>query len=928
MTAGTAKRHSPPVTHVRLLGPPRVERDGAPVAFDTRKAVALLAHLALSEGPRPRDALADLLWSEADLAHARGALRRTLSTLRTGIGAHLLDASRDQVRLVRGEDLVVDVDVFRRCLAEGDGEGALAAHGGDFLEGLVVRDAPDFEEWAEVQAAALRRELTTVLGLVAAEREDAGDLAGALAVVRRWVAQDPLHEPAHQALIRLLARSGDRGGALVQYRECVRVLSRELGVPPLRETTELYEAVNLGTFVTAPGPAPDPGPAALVAPVVPVVARERELELLTAVHAGVSSSGPGRVALVEGEPGIGRTTLVEELAERVRRAGGVVLRGRSYEEEARLPYRPVIDILRARLAEDVSWLDDLDSSVLAEAARLVPELAEALPAGRRFPTPPPDAPGAEARFLGALWDTLAAAAAGTSTGVLVLDDAQWADEATLRLVSFGLHRLADRPLLVVLVWLTPYEHPVRSAAAAAARDGGALVTLGRLDEAAVGELVAVLRPEDAGPAVVHRYWETTEGVPRLVVEYLRAADAGLAMPAGVRDALLDRLSSVSETARQLLSAAAVIGRSFDAETLRSVSGRTDEETVSALEEVVGQGLVREGTSAYDFDHGLLRTVVYDGTSLARRRLLHGRAAAVAGLPPAARARHLQLAGQDAAAAEAFRAAGDQAETVFAHAEALAHYTAALDLGVGDRCALEAARADVQVVLGDYAAALVSLEDAAAVAVPAELPGIELRLGRLHARRGEHTLADAHYAAALAGMGDEPGARAEVVADRAMAALALSDQDRARTLASEAVDLAAAADDRHASCRAHHLLGLVAAADGDLDTALVELQHSVDLARDLGDADLEVAALNNLALAQRSRGELATATDLTRVALEMCARLGDRHREAALENNLADLLHAQDQGEEAMVHLKRAVEIFADVGDRDELRPAIWQLVRW
>jgi DNA-binding SARP family transcriptional activator/tetratricopeptide (TPR) repeat protein len=917
------------VIQVRLLGPPRVERDGAPVVFDTRKALALLAHLSLSEGARPRDALADLLWTDTDLAHARGALRRTLSALRTGLGADHLESSRDQVRLVRGDDLAVDVDVFRRCLAEGDGEGALETYGGDLLEGLVLRDAPDFEEWWEVEAAALRRELTTVLGLVAAEREAGGDLAGALAVVRRWVAQDPLHEPAHQALIRLLARTGDRGGALVQYRECVRTLSRELGVPPLRETTELYEAVNLGTFVTAPVSVPEPDPVP-VPRAVPLVARERELDLLTSAYDAVGTpGGPGRVALVEGEPGIGRTRLVRELAERVHASGAVVLGGRSYEEEAHLPYRPVIDMVRARLREDVSWLDDLDLATLAEAARLVPELADALPPDRRLPAAPsPEAPGAESRFLGGLWETLSAAAAGETAGLLVLDDAQWADEATLGLVSFGLRRLADRPLLVVLVWLAPYEHQVRSAAASAARDDGAVVTLGRLDEEAVGQLVAELRSEDVDPAVVHRYWETTEGVPRLLVEYLRAADAGLAMPAGVRAALLERLSGVGETARQLLSTAAVIGRSFDVETLRSVSGRTDEETVTALEEVVGQGLVREGAAAYDFDHGLLRAVVYDGTSLARRRLLHGRAAAVVGLAPAARARHLQLAGQDTAAAEAFRVAGDLAREVFAHAEALAHYTAALDLGHSERSVLEAARADVQVVLGDYAGALVSLEDAAAAATPSELPGIELRLGRLHARRGEHTLADAHYAAALEGMGDEPGARAEVVADRALAALSLADQDRARILASEAVVLATAADDQHASCRAHHLLGLIAASDGDLEGALDELQHSVDLARALGDEDLEVAALNNLALAHRSRGELVTATDLTREALGTCTRLGDRHREAALENNLADLLHAQGQGDEAMTHLKRAVEIFAEVGDRDELRPAIWQLVRW
>ena len=115
-----------PELEVALLGPPRVLRDGVPVAFDTRKAMALLAYLALSEGPRPRDALADLLWPDADLTRARGALRRTLSALRTVVGADRVEANRDHVRLVGGPGLVVDVDRFRELRAAGDLEAAVA----------------------------------------------------------------------------------------------------------------------------------------------------------------------------------------------------------------------------------------------------------------------------------------------------------------------------------------------------------------------------------------------------------------------------------------------------------------------------------------------------------------------------------------------------------------------------------------------------------------------------------------------------------------------------------------------------------------------------------------------------------------------------------------------------------------------------------
>jgi DNA-binding SARP family transcriptional activator/tetratricopeptide (TPR) repeat protein len=922
------------VIRIRLLGPPRVERDGSAVVFDTRKALALLAHLCLADGARPRDVLADLLWPDSDLTHARGALRRTLSAVRTAIGAEHLESSRDQVRLVRGEDLEVDVDTFRRSLAEGDPERALAAWGGDLLEGFSVRDVPDFEEWWEGESAVLRHELTGVLGAVAGRREADGDVAGAVSVVRRWLGRDPLHEPAHQALMRLLARTGDRAGALAQYHECERVLARELGVDPLTETTALAAEINRGTAVGMPAPAPA-RPVSSPAE-TPLVARDAELGGVVAAHESLAAHrADGQVVVVEGEAGIGKTRLVDEVATSLRARGAVVLRGQAFEDESHLPYRPVIDLLRERVLEDPAWVVGLDDTTLAETARLVPEVHQALARGRSLPRPAsPDEPGAETRFLTALWESLIAAVAGPAPGVLVLDDAQWADDASLRLLGFGLRRLHGRPVLVVLTWRTPADHPLL----AAVERAGTAVRLHRLDEPSVGQLLATMSAAPVDVDTVHRYWTLSEGVPLILVQYLRAVDEGDGVPDGVREALAARLATVSETAGQVLSAAAVLGRSFDADVLRSVSGRTDEETVTALEELVARGLLREGDADYDFDHALLRTVVYDGTSRARRRLLHGRVADVAdaaGLGTAGRARHLRRAGRDRDAASAFRAAGDEARTVYANAEALAHYTAALELGHPDRAAVLSALADVQVVLGDYGGALASLQDAYRSADPGQHGELDVRLGRVQARRGEHGLADEHFAAALAELGDAESERADragVVADRALTALAAGDRQRARALADEAWALTDglpdALADRRATCRAHHLRGLVDAADGDLDSALDHFHRSVDLAREVGSSDLEVAALNNLALVHRRRGELDLAIALTSDALATCSRLGDRHREAALHNNLADLLHAQGRGEEAMVHLKQAVEVFADVGDRDELRPAIWQLVSW
>ncbi|MBA2464421.1 MAG: AAA family ATPase [Nocardioidaceae bacterium] len=916
----------PRVIEVSLLGPPRVERDGGLVSFDTRKAMALLAHLAVTERPRPRDSLADLLWPGSDPERARGALRRTLSSLRSAIGHELLEATRDHVRLIRGPGLAIDVALFRSSRESSRLEEAVALFRGDFLEGFAVRDAPDFEDWAQIEADILRRELVAALAELAMTRETAGDRMGALDAVRRWVTVDPLHEPAHRALIRLYAESGDRAAALIQYRECVRTLSRELGVPPLTETTELYEAINRGVYLA---PAPPPVQASAEAPASPdLVGRSLELAALRSAY---DSLGPdGGVVRIEGEAGIGKTRLAEEFLATLRADGAQVLVGRAFEDETGLAYGPVAEALLVRLREGDAWLSGVDDRTLGEAARLLPDLlTEVVPTIAS----PAGGPGAETRFLSGLWGTLVSAAEGPRPGVLFLDDAQWADDATLTLLSYGLRRLTGRPLLLLMTGRTPYDHALRRAASAAALGGrGTLVHLERLPETAVAEMVRAARPEEEGAELVHRLWEKTEGVPLFLVEYLRTLDeeGEWVLPSGARELLLTRLGPLTETARQTLSAAAVIGRSFDTDAVRLVSGRTEDETVTSLEELVGRGLLREGSFDYDFGHGLVRALVYEETSLARRRLLHGRAADLPATALASTARHLMLAGRERDAAEAFRMAGELARQLFANTDALAHLRAALALGHPRVAQLQMAVGDLLTLTGDYAAAQISLEAAAANSGANELAEVEHHLGRLHHRRGDFTLAQAHLHAALdAAPQSRPADRASITADLSLAAHAIDDPVRARSLATQAHVLAQEAHDLRALCQSYNLLGMLATADGDTDEALSILERSRDLADQVGAPDLQVAALNNLALARRARDELEAAVDLTTAALDLCsATSADRHHEAALHNNLADLLHASGRSDESMVHLKRAVEIFAEVGVETEPRPGIWKLVRW
>ncbi len=127
-----------------------------------------------------------------------------------------------------------------------DLEAAAALARGPFLAGFALRDSPAFDDWQAARAARVERVVGTLLQRLADARLEAGDAEGAVEVARRRVELDPLDEAGQRRLIRLLAQAGDRAAAIHQYRELVALFDRELGVAPLRETTDLYDAIREG----------------------------------------------------------------------------------------------------------------------------------------------------------------------------------------------------------------------------------------------------------------------------------------------------------------------------------------------------------------------------------------------------------------------------------------------------------------------------------------------------------------------------------------------------------------------------------------------------------------------------------------------------------------------------------------------------------
>ena len=365
------------------------------------------------------------------------------------------------------------------------------------------------------------------------------------------------------------------------------------------------------------------------------------------------------------------------------------------------------------IPESLDRLMALPAQVLREVARLVPAL------GDPAPVDPADAT-ARVRFLDAVSQAIGAVGERV---VLCIDNLHWLDSASLELVAYLAHRLERLGVVLLLTRRPedmPIDHPV-SVLVEDLADAAVVVRLDRLDPEGVTQLVAASGVEGVDPRSV---FERTRGLPFFVVEYLDAARLGRTdLPAAVRRLVLARLSDLDALGRQLVAAAAVMGPAVDIDVVRTVSGRSEDEVLSGIDDLIRRSLLRErGGGTVEFVHDQLREVAYEETSQVRRRLLHKRAAeylmarAGAEADPravaSAAAHHLE-AGNEAEAARLSVVAGRLAVDVFAFDEAIGHFERALALGLPDRAMLLREIGALRTLVGRYGAALSAYEAARA-----------------------------------------------------------------------------------------------------------------------------------------------------------------------------------------------------------------------
>ena len=380
----------------------------------------------------------------------------------------------------------------------------------------------------------------------------------------------------------------------------------------------------------------------------PFVGRAGELAALTA-DLDAAVGGRGGVALVAGEPGIGKTRLVEELAARAIVRGAVVLWGRCWEGAGAPAFWPWVQVVRGYVqvqAEDLASLRHDLGAGAADIAQLVPAVHDRIP---DLPAPPPLEPEA-ARFR--LFDSLAGflrTAAARQPLLLVLDDLHWADIPSLALLRFMSRELdgveGSGPLVVGSYRHTEVEqgHPLLAAVADLTRGQHRWLLLGGLGQREVAGFMALVAGTEPSAELATEVYQQTDGNPFFVTEVVRllasqgswdqldpaARDArllGSRLPEGVRAVVAERLSRLSADCRRVLEIASVVGRDFELRVLQPVSGLDAGQLLMLLEEAEAArlvGAVPGELSRWRFAHALVREVLYEGLLAARRVRLHG-----------------------------------------------------------------------------------------------------------------------------------------------------------------------------------------------------------------------------------------------------------------------------------------------------------------
>lgn len=764
--------------NIHLFGTPGIEWEGRPLAIRRRNVRSLLYRLVAEPGPASRTQLCLLFWADEPELVARRNLSHLLTHLRTALPeSELLQTTGDFVEL-DAQAAWCDVTAFGQLLQGAIREKeqlrrAVDLYRGPFLAGFLLPNCAEFEQWVSVKQSSLERVYLEALETLIDQEIARQDYVQAISDALHYLETDDLAEEIHRKLIALFAMAGDRNAALRQYERCLTALERELGISPLPETRAVYQMALEGRTPVLASQSQHAilKPAEQAGLQVPLLGREQALHSLGDAS-NQALAGHGKIMLISGESGIGKTRLIKEFITDAA-SGMRVLYSAGYPGGQVIPYKPIVDAFSSA-GGILSLGINLPPVWLAEVSRLFPELRGLYPG---LPAPLPSEPeDARIRLFEALSRCILSILPGSQATLICFEDLQWSDRTTLEWLAYFGRQLTGKEcrLLVIASYREEDADWVEDLRQGLDRQGVLLeLKLTGLNELAIEEILHRIRGQQTGDkTLANRLHQATGGNPLFLLELLSTLIEehkmdelndleDLPLPEGVMEAVEGRLRQLDAKTRQLLDACAILGPEFDFDLVRLTTGRGEVETMEGLGLLISRNIIEERAGKFRYTHDLACQAVESRLSRVRRQLLHRRAGrALEKLDPnsvSALAGHFDRGGVEQKALHYHYLAGQQAEKLFAWQEAEKHQTRILELlqqldpqcsnpeYLAQRSDILASRAHLHFLQGHTAE---RDADLAALAALAELSQNEpLHLQALH-HQTRYLNLDGHYSEAI------------------------------------------------------------------------------------------------------------------------------------------------------------------------------------
>jgi tetratricopeptide (TPR) repeat protein len=831
-------------------------------------------------------------------------------------------------------------------------ESAALLYRADFLSGC-------YDDWALVERERLRELYLRALERLITMHKRRSDFERALAYAQRLAAADPLREAAHRELMRLYHLLGRSRAALEQFATLCNLLAEELGVSPTPATVALRQeiAAALEEIRHPHLPiAPPPPPLLRTLAQLPFVGRTSErTALIDALQA--ANRGQGGVALVEGEAGVGKTRLIDEVVAGARWRGFQVALTKADSLVSPAPYQLLRDALcplltPLRTAQLARLVDPL---WLAVASPVLPRIAEHLP---QLPAVASLTSDEEQQRLCQGLAHCVTGLASVAPLLLVAEDVHWADETTLKALPTLVLEISEGHVLAILTYRTAEARTRRVVwEALDALDRAVPILRLRVPPFDRSEAVSLVQRalgthgKDADAVKLgRRLQDKTGGNALFLVKSLEslleqgalrltdgnwrfpAEDLSLPTPASLRELIGGRFTGLPTTLQEVLEHVAVLGEDADFPVLSQAVGAEPAELTDQLRRLDERGFVTETNTGYRFQHNVIRDVVYQAIPLHRRQALHRRAgAALEELHPdkvESLALHFERGEVWTKAVQRYRQAGQRARTVYAGIEAIKYYDRALDAwrqlpapdeGLGLRLHRERGRICQDRGWFDQAEADFRAAHSVAKRIGdgASQARVLNHLSYLRFQRGDFEEAAALARQALS-LGIDVEHEPEIATALFNQANALRNQGDYR----EAIDMyeqAAAIferlDDQRRLADCLNRMGAALNHVGAFVRAQALVTRSLAIRRGLEDKVGTSYSLINLAISHYYMGRFDRVREAAQEALEIATDIGDLYGQDAALHDLGVAALEQGLTTQAIPFFERALTIAREIGDK-------------